>query len=111
MPPGSGWPCSPTPREPPSSRASSCPRTAIWRVRRTWGQARRRPPARLCPAAPAASRALAQQEVERRTVEGLRVLVQPGVRQVVEDDELAPGDPAVDGLGESRRADQVARPD
>jgi len=27
---------------------------------------------------------------------------------VVEDDELAPGDRAVDGLGESRRADEVA---
>ena len=55
------------------------------------------------------SRALAQQEVERRPVEGLGVLVQPGVRQVLEDHQLAPADPAAERLGEARGADEVAR--
>ena len=54
---------------------------------------------------------LAQQEVERRAVEGLRVLVQPGVRQVLEDHQLAFADPALEPLGETRGADEVVRPD
>ena len=55
------------------------------------------------------SSALAQQEVERRAVERLGILVQPGVRQVLEDHQLAPGDPALERLGEARGADEVAR--
>ena len=35
----------------------------------------------------------------------------PGVRKVVEYDQLAPGDPAVERLGEARGADEVARPE
>lgn len=54
------------------------------------------------PIAQSKSRALAQQEVERRSVEGLRVLVQPGVRQVVEDHQLAPGDSVHERIGEAR---------
>ena len=53
------------------------------------------------------SAALAQQKVKRRAVEGLGILVQPGVRQVVEDDPLASADPAADSVGKSRRADEV----
>jgi hypothetical protein len=55
------------------------------------------------------SRALAQQELERRAVEGLGVLVQPGVRQVIEDHRLTPGDPALQRLDEARGADEVPR--
>ena len=53
------------------------------------------------------SPALAQQKVKRRAVEGLGILVQPGVRQVLEDDPLASMDPAADSFGKSRRADEV----
>jgi organic hydroperoxide reductase OsmC/OhrA len=42
------------------------------------------------------SAALAQQKVKRRAVEGLGVLVQPGVRQVVEDHPFASADAAAD---------------
>src|SRR3954454_16399792 len=52
---------------------------------------------------------LAAQEVERRAVEGLGILVQTGVEQVVEDDQLAARDPAREWLGEARGAHEVAR--
>ena len=58
---------------------------------------------------PAGCVVLPQQEVERRAVEGLGVLVQPRVRQMLEDHQLAAGDPAVERLGEARGADEVAR--
>ena len=48
------------------------------------------------------SLALAQQEVERRAVEGLGVLVQPGVRQMLEDHQLASTDPAVSSRSAKR---------
>src|SRR5919205_2029888 len=51
-----------------------------------------------------ALRALAQQEVERRAVEGLGVLVEPSVREVIEDDQLAPADLALQRRGEARGA-------
>ena len=54
-----------------------------------------------CHARPALG-ALAQQEVERRPVEGLGIFVQAGVRQVLEDDQLAAGDPALQPPGEAR---------
>lgn len=52
----------------------------------------------------------AQQDVERRTVDGLGVFVQPCMRQMVEDHALAPGDPALERLSELRRAEEVPRP-
>jgi hypothetical protein len=53
------------------------------------------------------SAALAQQKVKRRAVEGLGVLVQPGVRQVVEDHPFGSADAAADSVGKSRRTDEV----
>ena len=38
-----------------------------------------------------------------------RVLVQPSVRKMLEDHQLAPGDPALERLSETRGADEVAR--
>jgi hypothetical protein len=55
------------------------------------------------------SGALAQQEVERRAVKGLGVLVQPGMREVVEDHQLACGDPVLEWLGKAGGAYEVAR--
>jgi hypothetical protein len=55
--------------------------------------------------AASASRGLAQQEAECRAVERLGVLVQPSVREMLEDNQFAPGDPALERLGEAGGAD------
>ena len=44
-------------------------------------------------------------EIERRAVEGLGILVQPGVRQVAEDHQLAPGEPLLSGS--AKRVEQT----
>src|SRR3954454_591791 len=57
------------------------------------------------------ARTVAQQEIQRRAVERVGVLVESAVREILEDHQLAPLDPAVDPLRKSRRADKVMRSD
>src|SRR5919205_199588 len=87
-------------------RQQSCsPVLQRWEVASPTGAARSGRRCLLTPTAARASQALAQQEVEGRAVEGLGVLVQAGVREVLEDAQLAPGDAALERLGEAGGAD------